>query len=270
MTLRNKTFILTVIFIFLYLLLQIIDLERFIDIDQELVKAFITAIFFFLGLYWVLDFNIKGIRFITLLGYSSYIVFIESLFLELIIFQSVGRISEKTISLLVLIIYAFNIYTLILTINILNVSYISSIPLAQAAKAANFLYTLFGSYFSFLIILRSGLNIPIKIIVYLVVTFILTLNIFWFKKESFRQLFGETFAVILIMCTLFLVLSIWPISVELATMLYTIVYYILLGLGLEERETTSAIMNLEYILLLLIAIFFLFKLTVWGINGPIM
>lgn len=269
MTLRSKAIILSILFIFLYLVLQIIDLSKVFSINQEVVKALVVSILFLVGLYWVLGFNIRGIRFITILGYSFYLVFIYSLFLELIVFQNVSRISEKTLSLLILLVFGFSIYFIILTVNILNVSYISRIPLAQAAKAANFLYTLFGAYFSFLLILRAGVEIPFKLIPFVLVVFLLTLNTFWFKKESVKQLFGETIAVVLIMGTLFCIFLIWPLSVEVATMLYIVVFYILLGLGLEERETTSTLMEIEYVVLLVFTIFLLLKLTAWGINGPI-
>jgi len=269
MNLRTKAIITTVMFSFVYLILQIVDLGKVFSIDQDVLKAFIVSILFLFGLYWVLGFKIKGIRIITILAYSSYLVFIMSLFLELVIFKNVGRISEKTLSLIILIIYAFGVYFLILTMNILNKSYVSRIPLAQAAKAANFLYTLIASYFSFLIILRSGIDFYFKVIIFTLVIFLLTLNLFWFKKESRRQLFGETNAVVVIMVLLFLVLLMWPLSVELSTMFFTIVFYILLGLGLEERETTSPLMSFEYIVLLIIAVFLLLKLTTWGINSSL-
>jgi len=270
MNLRTKSIVVTIIFTFLYLVLQIIDFRQVVSVDQDVLKAFIVAFVFLLGLYWVLGFKIRGIRLITILGYSSYLVFIQSLFLELIIFQNVGRISEKTLSLLILIVFAFSVYFLILTMNILNISYVSRIPLAQAAKAANFLYTLIGAYFSFLIVLRSGIDFYFKIIAFLLVIFLLTLNLFWFKKESIRQLFGETIAVVAVMLLLFIVLLLWPLSVELSTMFFTIVFYILLSLGLEERETTSALVSFEYIILLGVAIVLLLRLTVWGINGPLL
>ncbi len=269
MKLRSKAIIVSILFIFIYLILQIVDLKEFIGVNQEVIKAAIMSVIFLVGLYWVVGFNINGIRFVTILGYFSYIVFIFSLFLELIVFQNVGRISEKTISLLILFIFGITIYFLILTANILNISYISRIPLAQAAKAANFLFTLFGAYFSFLLILRIATDIQFKLIPFVLVVFLLTLNTFWFKKESFKQLFGETIAVVLFMLTMFVVFLVWPLSVEVAAMFYIIIFYILLGLGLEERETTSTLMGIEYTILLVIAGFILLKLTNWGINGPI-
>lgn len=270
MTLRTKAIILTLLFIFTYTVLQIVDLGKAVSLNQEIVKALLVSFLFFFGLYWVLGFNIKGIRFITILGYSSFLVFIMSLFLELIVFQHIGRISEKTISLLVLSVFGLALYFLILTVNILNVSYISRIPLAQAAKAANFLYTLFGAYFSTLLLLRSGVGEILQLVSFTLTILLLTLNIFWFKKESIRQLVGETSAVVLCMFTLYLVFMMWPLSVEVASMFYIVVFYILLGLGLEERETTSMIMRVEYMILLAVAVFFLLKLAVWGINGTLL
>jgi hypothetical protein len=270
MKLRTRAFVLTLLFIFVFVLLQTIDLSRVTSFNQEVLKALAVSLVFLGGLYWVLHFKVKGIRLITILGYSSYLVFIQSLFLELIVFQNVGRISEKTVSIIILIIFGLLIHFLILTVNILNVSYISNIPLAQAAKAANFLYTLSGAYFSFLLILRSGAGAFWKLIAFTAVVFLLTLNLFWFKKESFRQLIGETVAVVFALVTLFVGFLLWPLPVEVSTMFYMIVFYILLGLGLEERETTSTLMRVEYAALLGIAVFLLLKLAVWGINGPIL
>lgn len=268
MSLRRKSVFFTIFFIAQYIVLQVVDLTTLISVDEKIVKALFSSIIFLLGLYWVLGFKIKGIRFITILGYSAFIVFVQSLFLELIVFQDLGRISEKTLSLLILFVFGLSVYFLILTVNILNVSYISKIPLAQAAKAANFIYTLFSAYFSFLLLSRADTLIWYKLIAFTVVIFLLTLNIYWFKKESARQLFGETFSVVLMMITIFLIFIIWPLSVEVSTMFYTIVFYILLGLGLEQRETTSFVMRVEYFVLFVFALLILLKLTSWGINGP--
>jgi len=250
-----------------YVVLQVVDLGKVINLNQEIVKALLVSLLFFFGLFWVLGFNVKGMRFVTILGYSSFLVFIQSLFLELVIFQHIGRISEKTISLFLLLLFGITIYFLILTVNILNISYVSRIPLAQAAKAANFLYTLFGAYFTFLLLLRSGVGEVVEIVIFTLVILILTLNTFWFKKESIRQLVGETSAVVLCMITLYLIFLMWPLSAEVASMFYIVVFYILLGLGLEERETTSVVMRIEYMLLFGVAVFLLLKLAVWGING---
>jgi hypothetical protein len=270
MTIRSKAIILSFIFVLVYGVLQFVDLTRIIDINQEIAKALIVGLLFAVGLYWVLGFRIKGLRFITILGYSSFLVFILALFLELVVFQHIGRISERTMSLFVLVAFGAIIYLLILTVNILNVSYISRIPLAQAAKASNFLYTLFGAYFSFLLLFRSGVEEIVRLFSFILVVSLLTLNIFWFKKESLKQLIGETSGVVVIMLTLYLVFMIWPLSVEVLTMFHIVVFYILLGLGLEERETTSFIMRVEYIGLLIIAVVLLLRLAVWGINGPIL
>jgi hypothetical protein len=269
MSLRTKAGVLTVLFVVVFMVLQFVDLVGLVGLNQEIFKAFGLAVLFCVGLYWVLGFNVKGLRFVTILGYSSFLVFIQSLFLELIVFQNIGRISEKTISLVILFLFGLVIYFLILTVNILNVSYISRIPLAQAAKAANFLYTLFGAYFSFLLLSKLGLVDILKLILFIMIVYLLTLNLFWFKKESFKQLVGETSAVVLCMFTLYLVFIMWPLAVEVASMFYTVIFYILLGLGLEERETTSVVMRVEYFVLLVIAILLLLKLAVWGINGPV-
>lgn len=269
MTLRAKAIILTLMFLLVYAVLQFVDLGRILTVNQDIVKALTVSVLFFFGLYWVLGFNVKGLRFVTILGYSSFLIFIQSFLLELVVFQHIGRISEKTVSVFVLMLFGLTIYFLILTVNILNVSYVSKIPLAQAAKAANFLYTLFGAYFSFLLLLRSGAGEIFKFFFFNLVVFLLTLNIFWFKKESFRQLFGETGSVLLCMVTLYIVFLLWPLSVEVASMFYIVVFYILLGLGLEERESSSVVMKIEYIFLVIIAVFLLLRLAVWGINGPV-
>lgn len=267
MSLRSKALILTIAYTLAFGILQLVEIPITGIEDNSVLAALLLASFFLVGLYWVLDFRIKGIRYVTVLGYASFIVFVFSLFLELIVFQDTERISEKTLSVLILILFGTAIHFLILTMNILNVSYISKIPLAQAAKASNFLYTLFGSYFSFLLVLRSGAHEVIKISILTLTVLLLTLNIMWFKKESRRQLIGETSAVVLLMFTLSLLFSIWPLSAEVLAMFFTVIFYILLNLGLEERETTSLLMRIEYILLFLVAAILLLVYTSWGING---
>ncbi len=270
LTLRTKAVILTILFLILYVGLQVPQFMSIEILNPELVRAFLVSFFFFIVLWWVLGFRVKGVRFITILGYPSFIVFVQSLFLELIIFQNVERLTAKTASLIILLIFGGAIYLLILTVNILNISYLKRIPLAQAAKAANFLYALFTTYFAYLLILRAGVGEFLQIIMLSLTTFYIALNVFWFKKESRRQWLGETIAAVFTMAFLFVVFLLWPISAELASMIYIIVFYILLGLGLEERETTSTLMRLEYLGLLIVAIILMLHFAVWGINGAVL
>lgn len=270
MQLRTKAVLTTSIFLLVYGVLQFIELPEQIQINQLLVKAVVVALLFFFGLYWVLGFNVKGIRFLTILGNASVLVFIQALFLEVIVFQNVGRISQKTFSLGVLLLFGVALYFLILTVNILNVSFVSDIPLARAAKASNFIYTLLSAYFAFLLILKSGVVLPIQIAIFVFIIFFLTFNTFWFKRESRKQHFWETVAVVVCMIALYSILLLWPLSVEISAMIFTVVYYVLLGLGIEERATTSTLMRVEYLAVLILALFLLLKLANWGINGPIL
>ena len=249
--------------------LQFLDVSFLPGINQNIIRSLIAALFFAFSLEWVLNYNIRGIRLITLLTYSSFLVFIYSLFLELIVLQDSARISERTFSIFVLLSFFISIYLLILTVNILNVSYISKIPLARAAKAANFLYTLLGAYLSFLLVARSGIFSPLKVIGMTLSVFLFSLNIMWFKKESRKQLWGESIALTLAMFTMFVVFLLWPVSAELYSMFFIIVFYILLNLSLEERTSTGFLLKLEYVVLFLLAFILLLKITVWGINGSI-
>lgn len=269
MTLRTRAVITTFFLTLVFGILQFVDLSQVFGVNQILVKAVALGLLFFVGVYWVLGFDIKGMRFLSILGNSSTLIFIFALFIEIVIFQNTERISQKTFSLFVLGLFTVLIYFLILTANILNVSYISQIPLARAAKASNFIYTLLGAYFSFLLILKSGIEVYFRIPIYTVVVLFLTFNVFWFKRESFRQHLGETVAVVLCMVLLHLVILLWPLSVEVSSMLFTIVFYILLGLGIEETEMRTFLMRAEYIILLIIVVLVLLKLAVWGINGSI-
>jgi hypothetical protein len=267
MNVRTKATILTIFFIIVFSALQFVDFSKITSIDPNILSALIVSTVIYLGLYWTLGFEIKGFRFVTILGAAAFIVFIQSLFLDLIVLQDVVRISEKTFSIVVIAVFGLSVHFLILTSNILNKSYISQIPLAQAAKAAYFIYTLFAGYFAMLLILKSGISLYLQPILFISMIFFLTINIFWHKKESFRQLIGETSAVVLFMLTVYMVLLPWPLAVEVASMFYVVIYYVLLGLGLEVRETTSFVMRVEYAVLFLVAVILLLNIAVWGING---
>ena len=267
MKLRSKAIILSGITTLIFAFLQFVDIRSILSFDKNITVAAFISIFFVVGLNWVLGFKVKGLRIITVSGYSAFLIFIFTLFIELIIFQNIERITAKTFSILILSLYSIVIYTITLTMNILNVSYISRIPLVQAAKASNFLYTLFGAYFAFLLISRSGINELLKVLFVVFVVFLLTINILWFKKESVKQLIGETMAVVLAFLTLNIVLIVWPLNVELYSMVSIIVFYILLNLGLEERETTSLWVKMEFLILGIVVLLLVLRFASWGING---
>lgn len=267
MKVRLKAVIAAITTVGSFLLLQVIDLSTLTNITPEVLNSIVVSVLFLIGLLWVLNFRLRGFRILSLLLYPSFLVFIISLFLGLAILQNNQRISQKTLSVLIILLFAVFVYFLILTINILNKSYISEIPLAKAAKAANFIFTLFGAYLSFMQIFRAEVHVFFKMFAFFLLTFLFAFNLFWFKGESKRQLIGETWAVTFTMLASFVLLLMWPISVELAALFHIIVYYILVGLGLEERESTSKLMRLEYYILLLVVVFFVFQLTQWGVNG---
>lgn len=270
MSTRTKALIVSVVITILFQALQELTFPSKWDDISYLIKGFVVSIVMFLGVFWVSNFNIQGRRFVTILFTPSYSVFILSIFLELVLFENISRVRERTFSVIFLAAFLVYNYLHILTVNILNVTSLKKIPLGQAGKASEYVFTLITLFITFLVVFSSTIGLGVKLLGVFGITFLYVYSNFWLLPFSRRDLLILVIGIALLTSGSAVILSFWPLGAELMSLYLIIFLYVLIGLGLEISDKVSVLIWIEYMFLIFFGLFLVFKLSTWGINGSIL
>lgn len=130
---RFKSFVISVIVPFL--LLVFYSNLRFEPISFNIVLI-ITGIFYIMGLYWVMNFEVNTIGIITILLPPTVWVLSGVIF-----YVNYSDQWNGYVWLFVFGIYSFFLYYFVTTQNLLNINYFRPISLSQAAKTAKGFFT---------------------------------------------------------------------------------------------------------------------------------
>ncbi len=235
----------------------------------EFTMAALIMAMLAIGVLWVLFFKRKGASFFAIGMFPSIALFPYVLLADSIIksiFTGLGQISVAAIAA---IIYWLACYLLVLTANVLNGGVQYNIPLGQAGKASQFIFSLISSYF--LMAFLYGAAFPLTLRVALIAGFIFyfAYSTIWALQVPAKQVLISALAIMSVMVLLTLLLSIWPISSVYATLTGVVVLYVLLNVALEVREHVGNMVWLEYGLLILLVVIILFANGNWGVNGSL-
>lgn len=225
--------------------------------NPSLAAIFVASIIYF-GLYWVLEFNIIGLRlfFIFLLPVMFNFMFVQSAL------NLGGRFLLKIegIEILIAIIFGVLNYIVILTANILNVSSVRKIPLLQVAQTSLYFFSVFLSFMVFDSIQRIGFSPVIGLLIVFAISFLILYQLFWFIIEDRKLLFFVVLSTNFVLILVYLVLLFWPIHPILFNILMTAIVYVLSGLVMHSvKKSLTRSMELEYAIIifaLLIAVIF--------------
>lgn len=271
MTTRNRLLVITTIVALTFVALQLVTIEAIADrpILEYFSRSTILALVILPGFYWAINFNMKIERVVPVLLFPSIIIFTVSFFSELIIFASFAGVGQVPFLILSGIIIWFATYVTVLTANILNVSVITKIPLGQAGKAAQYVLTLFASYFGYTILFSLDIFPVLRLLLIFLFTLFLTYSSFWTIQLSKTQHLLSAMIVSVILLFAALVLSIWPLSVAYVALILSIIVYMTLGVGLEIRERVGFFIWIEYGLLFAIIVLIALLFAQFGINGTL-
>lgn len=240
------------------------------DSILSVVFFIIMALLLVGGTSWVLFFKfdrkflILGASF-PFMVYLPYWVFAETLINTLIDFG--GAIIA---TIIIEALASLFIYILILTINILNGNRVKDLPLGQAAKAAQFVIVLIGSYFFFTYIYGSSMNYLLRVIIVLVYISYLTLSSINTLNVADSKLKYSSAIITTVVTIAFITLSIWPVESIYLSLAMTILYYIAMNVALEVREQVTNYIWFEYGLLFSLIVVTFLTNAIWGVNGPIL
>lgn len=245
--------------------LEIFDLEFEFDFIQMTILSVIT----YIGVFWVVNFKVRGERFLTVLLFPSLAVFILTLYINLLIgslLSDVDRIVSEVVASIVITIFA---YILILTANILNIGFLQKIPLTQAGRAAHYVLTLFVAYLFFSMLFSNTIPFVVKILSTGVIAYLFSIIALWNIEIKYYQRFVASVGIGLMMVVGAFVLTMWPVASEYIALILSLVFYMALGLALEVREVLKVRVWFEYSLLYFSVVLILLLVSNWGINGTL-
>lgn len=164
--------------------------------------------------------------------------------------------------------YAFGLYSLLLSVNIFVVSSIRTIALLSSARTVSFIITLLSYFFLTNVVFSMHLNVLFTLILVFVFSFCLILQSLWtYSLDS--KFFSNTLRVLSLSLSLTevaLVLWFWAILPTIIALFLTGFFYITIGLSqvwLEKRLFRSVMWEYIWVgvLVFLLFIFFAFKGT---------
>lgn len=147
-------------------------------------------------------------------------------------------------------IFGLTFYTLLLSQNVFNVASIRTIPLYRVASTTVFVLTLITAYLLFNVMFSLNLAFFWNALMALIISFPLVLQVIWsIEMEGLSPLvLTYTLIVSLITAEIGLVLSFWPISNAMASLVLSTILYITVGLSTHHlRERLSRGVVWEYI-----------------------
>lgn len=173
-----------------------------------------------------------------------------------------------TLRLLMTILYAIGIYALLLTENIFLVASIRTIQLFRAAQAVGYLLTLFTLFLVFDTIFSFRFPYYLNFFLIFVTTFPLFLQGIWsikLEEQLSRELFFYALIMSLMIAEIGLILSFWPLTIAIRSIVLTTLSYVILGLiqaSIQERLFKQTI--IEYTSVGGIIFIILILTTRWG------
>ena len=218
---KRQKFVLTVLFM---------SIGIFISTYLSGINLIITSIFLsFLGiilLYFTLRSDISGTFYYPILILPFFFTISFSLFYPLIPARLLTRI-------IVVLLYAFGLYSLFLTQNIFAVSAIRTITLLRSARIVSFVLTIVVLFLLTNIIFSLRLSFFITPIVISILTFLLNFQSLWvysLSREFIRESFISSLLVSLALGQLAFVLNLWPVTAAIYSIFITGIFYAYSGL----------------------------------------
>lgn len=249
------------------------EFNRITDVNNQrtiILTAIGFAFVLFLLNLWVLFFKVNKSTAFTIAAFPSFCM-IPFLIFSLTLIASVNNFANKLILSIVLVVgISIANYLLLLTSNILNGSVYSEIPLLQAGKASQFIFSLVSSYLILIYAFGSYQDFFIRILISLPFIYYFSYSSIWMNKNiAPGQVVTRAVAITLIMALSLFIFSIWPIEAVYAILAASVIFYILLNVALEIRKTLNRTVWIEYGVLTLLILILLFANSAWGINGSI-
>jgi hypothetical protein len=224
----------------------------------------------FLLTMWTLFFKTYKISAVTVGLFPAVSIVPFVLFSSTVAASFISPLELVPANVILLSVFAIYFYLLLLTANVLNGALLYNIPLGQAGRASQFVFSLISSYFLIAFVESSGAALLLRVGIIAAFTFYWTFSALWILKVNYRQVLISTFTITLLLVIAIFSLAVWPMAAIYQTLVLVVIYYVLLNTALEIRHSISSAIWSEYLVLLVLIFIILLALAEWGINGTLL
>lgn len=240
------------------------------QIGTNLLAALIISIVLALGTSWVLFFKSKQKSIFVLSLFPAIAILPYVLLADSVIKSIFSNLGQLSVSIIAAAIYWLVTYLLILTANVLNGALLFNIPLGQAGKAAQFIFSLISSYFLIAFLFGGAFSIEVRLLIISLFVFYFSYACIYVLQLPMKEIWMSSLVITLVMGVITVLLSVWPIASVYATLVAVVFFYIMLNVALEVREKIGNAIWVEYAVLLVLVAVILFTNGNWGINGRLL
>jgi len=237
-----------------------------------LIPVLIFQFFMFFIVIWVLFFKVAKDEIITLVMFPG-INTIPFLIFSIALIFSINSIYYKILFTFVAsIVYSVLVYILLLTINILNGSKSMNLPLSQAAKASQFIFSLISTYLILIFVFSSNFDVIAKVLSVSVFVFYFSYSSISMTRDitNKEKNFIKSICIAGVVGLSILILSVWPLNLLYSILAISVIYYILLSLAIESRAKLPLVSYLEFAFLAILITALVFLNSFWGILGSLL
>jgi hypothetical protein len=233
-------------------------------------SIFIALVIYLLTLFIIQNQSIRSLKGFIISLYPSIVTLPYLLLTIAYLFTNSTEISKLLSSGIFSIVFYIVIYFVFLTVNILNTSLTVKIPLEQAARASQFVFSLISSYVALILFFGADYTFVERVIIIGGFIFYYSFaSIFFLNNVTRYQAIIRSLVITLVIIAAMFILSIWPINYIYAILSIAVCFYVLLSVALEVRPNLSKYVWVEYIVLFVLVFFLLILNSKWGINGLI-
>ncbi len=217
---------------------------------------------------WTLFFKTRRGTFFNIMLFPAVTIFSYTVFSDTVVSTILGLAQVPATVILVIGGWLVS-YLLLLTANVLNGAVLYNIPLGQAGKAAQFVFSLIGAYL--LTAFSLGSDLPLAVKVGLIFTFVFywSYSAIWQLQQLNGRAFLSALSIAITIGLTALILSVWPLATIFTTLVVVLFFYILLNVALENRHRIGGAFWVEYSVLLIAVLLILTAFAEWGTRGTI-
>ena len=225
--------------------------------NSTLMGVLIASALYF-GLYWILEFNVIGLRLI-------FVFLLPIIFSFLFVQRSLALWGDRGVGFPVAVLFSSMVYILILTANILNVSSIKKIPLLQVAQTSLYFFSTISIFLMFDAVQGLETGTILDTLIVAVAGFIIIYQLIWFIVESRSDIFYITLLINLILVLIYFTLSFFPIPYMLYNLILASVFYVITGLFMHSvKKSLSRSVFWEYVLVIVVIATITIASLDWG------
>lgn len=261
MNIKQKIFILTAVFTGL--------LAWSLTYGRNVFSPFWVSTFIafgvYLGLFWVVSFEVNALGFVTALLPPALLTFFSSY-----VTQSGFELFQPGTTLyliLILPIFFFSAYFSMTTANIVNTWTFKRVALAQVAATV----FLFLSVFIFYLAAVSFVNfniIPLLLIGTSGVGGYLAFVNVWMAGDKLADSIKLSSFIAVAVLFFGIALFFWPVPVEVYAAALTSIFFVATGIATHARKKTlDPLVWVEYLLIVVLLVAFMIATARWGIAG---